>query len=153
MKKILLYLILTGCGFQPMFTSQNIDIYVSPVTGINGIALRNAINAKLGGQHSPDATYTLKIDLQEPNMKYKAIETTGDATWQEINITATYELLRNNEKIAMGTETASESYTFVRYLVASNASYNNAVSNIIGVLADKISMRAIADTAEYESKK
>ena len=57
------------------------------------------------------------------------------------------------EQIATGTESASESYTFVRYLVAANASYNNAVANTITVLADKIGTRAIADVAAYEQKK
>ncbi|MBR4806480.1 MAG: hypothetical protein IKZ64_01520, partial [Alphaproteobacteria bacterium] len=78
---------------------------------------------------------------------------TGSATWQEIQLTADYVLKHGDEKIASGTETASESYTFVRYLVAANASYNNAVTNTITVLANKIGTRAIADIAAYEQKK
>ena len=81
------------------------------------------------------------------------METTGAATWQEIQLTASYVLKHGEEQIATGTESASESYTFVRYLVAANASYNNAVANTITVLADKIGTRAIADVATYEQKK
>ncbi|MDE6250871.1 MAG: hypothetical protein K2M34_04565 [Alphaproteobacteria bacterium] len=149
MKKIILLfaLVICGCGFRPMFSGQSTDIYVPPISGINGIELRNRLNAQFGGQHDATAPYTLTVTLSAPATQYKALETTGDATWQEISLKATYTLTRGDEKIASGTETASESYTFVRYLVASNASYNNAVQNIIQVLATKISARAIAEVS------
>lgn len=130
-----------------MFSGQNTDIYVPPISGINGIELRNRLNAQFGGQHDATAPYTLTVTLGAPATQYKALEATGDATWQEISLKATYVLTRGDEKIASGSETASESYTFVRYLVASNASYNNAVQNIIQVLATKIGARAIAEVA------
>ena len=152
MKKILLLFVLfavSACGFKPMFSGQDTDIYVEPISGINGIELRNALWAKFGGQRGPDATYKLLIKLNAPNTMYKAIEQTGDATWQEVSLVATYTLMRDGEQIARGTERAAESYTFVRYLVASNASYNNAVKNTISVLAEKIGTRAIAETYKY----
>lgn len=152
MKKILLVfgiLFISACGFRPMFSGQDTDIYVPPISGINGIDLRNALWAKFGGQHGADAKYTLTVTLNNPVTRYKALEQTGDATWQEVSLTAKYVLSHNGKKIASGTERASESYTFVRYLVASNASYNNAVQNTISVLAEKISARAIAETYRY----
>ena len=152
MKKILLFVVLvvmSACGFKPMFSGQDTNIYVEPISGINGIELRNALWAKFGGQHGTDATYKLTVKLSEPNTQYKALERTGDATWQEVALTATYTLTHNGEQIATGTERAAESYTFVRYLVASNASYNNAVKNTINVLAEKIGTRAIAETYKH----
>ena len=80
------------------------------------------------------------------------MESTGDATWQEIVLTANYTLTADGKQIARGTESASESYTFVRYLVAANASYNNAVQNIIQVLSEKIGTRVIAETYRYEQQ-
>ncbi len=152
MKKLLIILcfcLLGGCGFKPMFTGGNTDIYVSPIDGINGIDLRNALNAQFGGQKNPGAEYTLVIKLDEPKTKYKALERTGDATWQEIILRAQYTLKYGDTEIARGVETASESYTFVRYLVAANASYNSAVQNTIWVLADKIGTRVIAETVKH----
>lgn len=146
---ILFALFISACGFRPMFTGADMDIYVSPISGINGIDLRNALWARFGGQREPGATYTLTVKLNEPVTQYKALERTGDATWQEISLTASYVLSHNGKQIATGTERAAESYTFVRYLVASNASYNNAVQNTIRVLAEKISTRAIAETYKY----
>lgn len=152
MKKILMLLLLCGCGFKPMFAGDYTDIYVPVISGINGIELRNALNAKFGGQHEENAPYTLRVTLRNPVTKYKALEPTGSATWQEIRLSANYTLEHNGKIIARGSEVASESYTFVRYLVAANASYNNAVTNTITVLADKISSRAIATISKYEEK-
>ena len=152
MKKCLVFLLLAGCGFRPMFTGNDADIYVAPISGINGIDLRNSLNAKFGGQHDASARYTLTVNLGEPTTQYKALERTGDATWQQVSMTAHFELVCDGEKIASGREVAAESYTFVRYLVAANASYNNAVKNIITVLADKISVRAMASAADYEKE-
>ncbi len=127
MKKCIWFLFLCGCGFTPMFS-----------------------NTKFGGQKESTAPYKLAVTLNEPQTKYKALEPTGAATWQEIKLTANYVLSAGDKTISTGTESASESYTFVRYLVAANASYNNAVTNTITVLADKIGTRAIADVSKHE---
>ena len=150
MKKILIVLLLAGCGFRPMFSDNDTDIYVPPIaSGVNGIELRNALNSHFGGQRDANARYTLEVKLDEPTTKYKALESTGISTWQEILLVATYTLRADDTVIATGRESASESYSFVRYLVAANASYNDAVKNAINVLADKIGNRAIAETYKY----
>lgn len=148
MKKIILLLCLTSCGFTPMFVGNDTDIYVAPIKGINGIELRNALNAKFGGAHDESAKYTLTVNMGSPVTQYKARELTGDATWQEVSLTATYTLTETSSGriLVKGSENASESYTFVRYLVASNASYNNAIKNSLVVLSEKISTRAIVAT-------
>ena len=150
MKKIIPLLLLAGCGFTPMFSGNDTDIYVDNISGINGIELRNALNSKFGGAHDENAEYKLVVKFKAPNRVYKGLDKTGTATWQAINLTAKYDLMVGNKVIASGNETASESYTFVRYLVAANAAYNNAVQNAVLVLADKISSRAIAETQKYE---
>lgn len=153
MKKCLVFLLLAGCGFRPMFSGHDTDIYVAPISGINGIDLRNSLNAKFGGRHDASARCALTVNLAEPTTQYKALEHTGDATWQQVSVSASFELACDGEKIASGREVAAESYTFVRYLVAANASYNNAVKNIITVLADKISVRVITATADYDKER
>ena len=149
-KKLLMVLLLVGCGFRPMYSENNTDIYVPPITsGANGIELRNALNAKFGGQKDANAPYTLEVSLSEPATKYKALDKTGVATWQEILLTATYKLKYGDTVIVSGKESASESYSFVKYLVAANASYNNAVSNTITVLSEKIGNRAMAEVYKH----
>ena len=146
MKKIILLLCLTACSFKPMFSGHDTDVFVAPISGINGIELRNALNASFGGIHDNNARYVLTVNLNEPVTQYKALERTGDATWQEVRLNATYVLKDGDKEIAKGKEAAAESYTFVRYLVASNAAYNNAISNTIQTLSNKISMRVITET-------
>jgi len=146
MKSLFLILFIAACSFHPVFSGNDTDVYVAPIMGINGIELRNALNAKFGGLHETGAKYTLVVNLNDPITQYKAFERTGDATWQEVKLTATYVLKDGDKEIAKGTESASESYTFVRYLVASNASYNNAITNTIQILSEKIGMRVIAET-------
>ena len=155
MKKMFLFLclFLTACSFKPVFSGNDTDVYVTPISGINGIELRNALNANFGGMHEQNAKYTLTVDLKNPSTKYKAFERTGDASWQEVKLNASYVLKEKGKEIARGSESASESYTFVRYLVASNASYNNAVMNTIHVLAEKISMRVITETQKNNADK
>ncbi|MBO5833924.1 MAG: hypothetical protein J6R22_03140 [Alphaproteobacteria bacterium] len=155
MKKILILLlmvIMSGCGFIPMFSNHDTDIYVTPISGINGIELRNALWAKFGGQRGQDAKYTLTVNLNNPVTQYKALDRTGGATWQEVSLKASYTLSVDGKDIASGSERVAESYPFVQFMVASNASYNSAVQNAITVLAEKISTRAIAETYRYNKK-
>lgn len=151
MKRIILLLMLAGCSFKPVFSGNDTDVYVAPISGINGIELRNALNAKFGGAHEDAAQYNLTVNLQSPTTKYKALDRSGGATWQEVKLTASYVLKDGDKTISTGTETASESYTFVGYLVAANASYNNAVENTIRILADKIGMHVITATQKHQN--
>lgn len=150
MKKIVLLLFLTACSFKPVFSGDSTDVYVAPISGINGIELRNSLNTQFGGVHDQSAKYNLTVKLRDPSTQYKALDRTGTATWQEVKLTASYTLKEGDKTIASGSESASESYTFVRYLVASNAAYNNAVANAINVLSDKISMRVITETQKQK---
>lgn len=152
MKKLILLLMITACSFKPVFSGDKTDVYVAPISGINGIELRNSLNAQFGGMHEQNAKYTLTVNLSEPKTKYKAFERAGDAVWQEVKLDASYVLKQGDKEIASSTESAAESYTFVRYLVASNASYNNAVMNTIHQLSEKISMRVISEIQKQENK-
>ena len=152
MKKLVLLLMLASCSFSPVFSGDTVDIYVAPISGISGIELRNSLNAKFGGIHEQNSKYSLVVDLQEPTTKYKALERAGDAVWQEVDLKASYVLKQGDKEITHGFESAAESYTFVRYLVAANASYNNAVTNTIHQLAEKISMRVISEIQKTESE-
>ena len=71
MKKVfLLSLLLCSCGFTPMFVGSDADIYVAPISGINGIELRNALNAKFGGAHDATAKYKLTVNFGNVNTSF-----------------------------------------------------------------------------------
>lgn len=152
MKRFILLLMVASCSFKPVFSGDKTDVYVAPISGINGIELRNSLNSRFGGIHEQNSKYNLTVNLSEPITQYKALERAGDAVWQEVRLNASYVLKQGDKEIVSATESATESYTFVRYLVASNASYNNAVSNTIHQLSEKISMRVITEIQKQENK-
>ena len=86
MKKLVLFLMLAACSFKPIFSGSDTDVYVAPISGINGIELRNSLNTQFGGMHEQNAKYTLTVNLKEPSTKYKAFERAGDAVWQEVKL-------------------------------------------------------------------
>ena len=153
-------LIFSGCGFSPVYSpsaemsAPSADVYVATISGTNGIDLRNSLRAKFETDNNIGAKYTLKVDLQKPQTAYKAIQITGDATWQEVRMTATYVLTETNSgrEILNAKDTASESYTFVRDLVAAQASYNNAVQSTLRLLSEKIVTRINAELATGDGK-
>ena len=144
--------LLSACGWAPMYDSggrlrgETRDIYIAPISGTNGIDMRNALRASWGTADEATAKYSLNVKLRRPEMLYKALQTTGDATWQEVRMTASYELRERDTGTIVVTamDTAAESYTFVSDLVAAQASYNNAVQNSIRTLAGKIETRVNA---------
>lgn len=155
MKKIFalcgLLFALCSCGFTPMYSDemavQTGNIWVAPISGTNGIDLRNALRAKLGTEKDEaSAKYSLVIDLKNPDTNFKGLQKTGDATWQEVRMTAKYSLTENasGKVLVRGSEVASESYTFVRDLVAAKASQTNATQNTLRLLSDKIGIRVSA---------
>ena len=166
MKK-LLYLLpfafclaLAACGWTPMHDSggelraQTRDIYIAPISGTNGIDLRNSLHASWGIADAATAKYTLAVNMYRPKAILKGLQITGDATWQEVRMTARYEL-RENETgtvVLTATDTAAESYTFVSDLVAAQASYNSAVQNSIKVLAGKIETRVNAKLTNWDQE-
>lgn len=143
---------LCSCGFSPIYNydaAQSLvtsDMYIAPISGTNGIELRNLLRAKFDTDNRESAQYTLRVNMGQPQTIYKAIQTTGDATWQEVRMTATYTLIEteSDQVILSATDSASESYTFVRDLVAAQASYTNAVQSTLRVLSEKISTRVNA---------
>ncbi len=145
MKKCLVLLFLSACGFSPMYSDKSFDVYVAPISGTNGIDLRNALNSDFSAKNDMNSQYRLEVDLKPPVTKYKAIESTGDAAWQEVILTADYTLFKNNVSIDTGSVMASESYSFVEFLPASTASYNSAVRNSILIMSEKISLKTMAN--------
>lgn len=159
MKKVFavfsLLFVVCSCGFTPMYSDElsakTSEIWVAPISGTNGIDLRNALRARLGDKDTEaTAKYSLNIDLKDPDTIFKGLQKTGDATWQEVRMTASYTLKENanGHVLVKGTEVASESYTFVRDLVAAQASQTNAVQNTLRLLSDKIGTRVAAAVAK-----
>jgi len=153
MKKIGLFfcaagvLFSAGCGFEPVFSdnqrlgAKTRDIYIAPISGTNGIDLRNRLIVAWNTPSNEGARYTLTVSLANPTTVYKGLQRSGAATWEEVKLEASWTLSENGAVIAKSHETASESYTFVSDLISANAAKTTAISNAINSIGDKIEMK------------
>jgi hypothetical protein len=150
MKKILILPILAllcSCGFAPMYendTRENLSYSVDilPIAGVDGIELRNRLKSELNPFGEPEnPKYKLHIDFKTDE-SFKGIQKTGDASWQEIDVRATFKLSDNaGKELFSSRESVSESYPFVDNLISSNAAKKGAVDAAIKVLSEKISFK------------
>jgi hypothetical protein len=120
------------------------DIYIAPIAGTNGIDLRNRLILAWNTANTGAEKYRLSVNLAAPATAYKALQRSGNATWEEVRITANWTLSQGERTISRSTETASESYSFVPDLVAANASRTTAETNAVNSIGDKIEMKVNA---------
>jgi len=141
---------LCACGFVPMYSdgralrAELADVHIAPIAGTNGIDLRNYLILAWNTANDPNAKYELKVKLNDPITIYKGLQRSGDATWEEVRMTASWTLSADGKVIAQASETASESYTFVSDLVSASAAKTNATQNAIAGIAQKIEMKVNA---------
>jgi hypothetical protein len=148
---LFLTLVLSGCaGWAPMYSdnsslqAKTSDIYIAPIAGTNGIDLRNRLMLGWNTASAGNEKYKLTVTLNDPVTVYKGLQPTGDASWEEIRITASWTLATGAATIARSSETASESYTFVSDMVSADASKTAAMQNAVNSIGDKIEMKVNA---------
>lgn len=151
MKKLsILLFLLSACGFTPMYSNNSelqneiSDIYIAPIAGTNGIDLRNLLILSWNTPNTEGAKYKLNVHLNNPTTIYKARQRTGDATWEEIRMTASWTLYDRDKVIMKSSESASESYAFVSDLVATDAAKTTATKNTIKSIGEKIELKVNA---------
>jgi archaellin len=123
---------------------KTVDIYIAPIAGTNGIDLRNRLILGWNTANAGGEKYRLTVRLNEPATIFKGLQRTGDATWEEIRIDASWVLSADDETIAQSRETASESYTFVSDLISANASKTAAIRHAVNSIGDKIEIKVNA---------
>ena len=142
--------LLYACGFSPVYSDNSklenklTDIYIAPISGTNGIDLRNHLILAWNTSNSESSKYKLSVKLNKPSTTYKALQRSGDATWEEVKMTASWTLSEGQKVISKSSESASESYTFVSDFISANASKTTAIQNTIKSIADKIEIKVNA---------
>ena len=146
-------LFISACGFTPMHAPSNrlaaetADIYIAPISGTNGIDLRNQLIVAWDANNYQGAKYTLRVNLRPPETILKGRQRTGDATWEEVRIRASWSLYQEDMLVARSIETASESYIFVADMIAANASRIRAQQNAVQMIGERIEMKVNAKLA------
>jgi LPS-assembly lipoprotein len=153
-------LLLTGCGFHPLYGGMNSDmketlasIYVEPVPERIGYELRNTMIDLLDGPGTPGgASYRLKLGLTQTT---QGIALQNDATITRYNdtLTVTYELFdAAGHVVTKGAETGLSAYNVLPSSPSANYGTLIAQQDADKRAAQDIAQRIRFDLNVYFSK-
>ncbi len=151
-KKLFVFLIVTSCGFKPMYkkTSYNnllkrtSEISISPVKdfdGQYGIKLRNSLLNKLTPMGKPEnPVYILDITLTSPTISDYTINTKGIASSRLVKMNAKYTLKKKGSAnvLVENQFTASAPYNLLNNQFSTEVLKNDAIKLSIEDLAEQI---------------
>jgi len=120
--------------------SELAEIYIAPISGTEGIDLRNRLTLAWNATAEKNAKYKLAVSLGAAETKYKGLEKSGAATWEEVRMSAAWTLAEGDKRLAAGTASGAESYSFVSDMISANAAKAKAVQNVIRQIGEKIEM-------------
>ena len=151
---VILALVLTGCGFHPLYGSRNgirdtqnqekfALVHISPIEDHSGLILRNALEDRMHPDSgATDPKYRLQVMLQQTN---KGINYQKNATASagEITMTATWQLLdfQTGQRLAYGKFNSVDSVNYLGPRYASVASDQDAQNRSLNDIADMITDR------------
>jgi LPS-assembly lipoprotein len=125
-------------------TQLEYSVRINPISGTDGIELRNKLRVQLNPFGEPaNPLYVLTVKFLPRQNILKGIQRTGDATWQEIRISVSFDLAdaETGKKILSGSDSVSESYTFVQNLVAADSAAASATGSALRILSEKVGAR------------
>ena len=120
-KKLFILLILSSCGFRPMYkqtpyndlSQQTSKIAISPVQGFDGqygIELRNSLLNKLTPMGKPEnPNYILDIALSSPSISDYTIKTNGVAAARLVRMNVNYTFKKKGDAKVLLSENISAS--------------------------------------------
>lgn len=159
MKKLLFsFLLLTGCGFTPLY-SQNTSclndtqITVSPIPNQYGDQMRRILQNELRSQsENPTKQYQLIVESPSFNTGNKTITADEFASTMEASGKAKYYLknIKTNKKIYSGNVRAVASYAVVKDPYATTVAKNHIQEELSKQLAEQIALDILANISEDE---
>ncbi len=146
-KKLFLLLILTGCGFSPLYSSKSMDeratmIDVAPIDGALGQDLRNNLEHRFNPSGiNNEKSYKLVITLQEKEVSELGIRSDDTATRITISLTAYYTLYYKGKQVLKDKSTFLSAYNILQDPYSSYVSHQNALKEINDLISDDIAIR------------
>ena len=151
-KKLSIFLILTSCGFRPMYkqtpyndlSKYTSEIAISPVQGFDGqygVELRNSLLNKLTPMGKPEnPNYTLEIKLSKPSISDYTIRTNGVASSRLVKMNANYKFKKkgNIKPVLEKQITASSPYNLLNNQFSTEMLKDNAIKLSIEDLSNQI---------------
>lgn len=148
---VVVALLLSGCGFQPLYGTNNAGsgasadlatVYISSISNRDGQLLRNALTTRFNPRGEPDhPAFVLDVVFVSAE-SHVALQKDTTASRAQVSYTANYQLTQGRELVAIGKTTRQVSYDFLqeRYsdVVAGQDARNHAVQSIADEIRNEI---------------
>lgn len=159
MKKLLFsLLLLTGCGFTPLYSQNNtslqdVQITVKPIPNQYGFQMRRIIQNKLQTQNEKAVRqYYLTVEPPSFSAGDKTITSNELASTMQITGKTNYQLQdsKDGKNICSGRITAVSSYSVVRDPYATTVAKNHIQEELAKQLAEQIALDVMAQLSEEQ---
>ena len=147
---ILLALMLSACGLQPLYSGGSKGavasalgtISVAPIEGKSGWLMRNALNDRLGAPNNGSAQYRLVVTLDDQISGF-GLRADDTVTRERRTLRARYQLIAEatGETIVDATAGSDAGIDVVSSEYATIAGENSALENLTQKVADQIVTR------------
>ena len=149
MKKLFwAFLVLTGCGFSPLYHSKtlecgNVPVFVAPIPNQYGASMRQTIQNKMG--HAEKKLYTLSVASPSFNTWDQTIDSKNFATIMGISASVSYRLTENaTKKVLLDSSTSlTSSYSVVKDPYATTVAERKVKKELAEQLADKVTLHVL----------
>ncbi len=146
-KYIFILLLLSGCGFSPLYLSKTLDadaakISIAPINGTLGQELRNNLEHRFNPSGiASEKPYKLTIILTEAEVSRQGIRQDDTATRITISLTATYKLFFKDTLVLEDKSVFLSSYNILNDPYSSYVSHQKTQNNLNDLIADDIALR------------
>ena len=145
LKIAMLVLLLTGCGFRPLYgnhqeiLTQTAAVQIMPVSGDGGYQIGLILKDKLNPYHQTvPVKYRLNIVLMTPRYTNQSIRTDNFATLERMDLSARYELtdVQTNTVLISSVTDANGLFNLVQDPYATVTAQEKLYDNLIQGMAD-----------------
>ncbi len=146
-KNIILVLLLSSCGFSPLYLSSAVDssaskIAIAPIDGVLGQELRNNLTHRFNPTGlDKDKVYKLIITLNEQEVSKQGIREDDTATRITISLNADYSLYYKDKLVLQDKSTFLSAYNIVQDPYSSYVSHQKTLQQLNSLIADDIALR------------
>ena len=146
-------LLLTGCGFRPLYgqreqlLTDTQTVQIEPISGEGGYGMYMTLKDKLNPQGQPtQPLYRLTVRLQAPTYQNQSIRSDNFATLETMNVVADYQLTRisDGKKVIATSVNANGLFNLILEPYATTVAQDKLYENVTRLLADDIATHVLA---------
>lgn len=140
---------LWGCGFRPLYMTENNihvmqqaeQIKINPIANFGGYQMGLILQQKLNPkQINPSKKWELRVQLADPVFYDQSIQGDNFASLEKITVSADYQLIdiKTNKQLISSRVSANGSYNIVNEPYATTMAKEKMYQNLIQILSEDI---------------